>query len=529
MIPAWLLACGGPSTTTPPPTDDTSTATPQPTGTGSTGSGTTSDTSVHEPDEACPTLMRLVQVGSSLPDDVARIALHPDGDVVVAGSFGHTIQLGEGPGGTISGCGPQDAFVAKLSPDLLNVRWSHVIGGCGDDEGRAVAVGEDGTVVLVGRTGWDLVALDGVELLPRKDGLETYGGFVAVFEADGTFRWLHTVGANVDWFGAVAVGPMGEVAAAGGFHSDSISSGPFTVERSWGPANTSPRDDGMATAWDRDGVPLWLLAFGGEPPDKAPAIAWLDSTPVVVAQVEYTQPATWRTAFANGDFESTDATSYLMTPDRKGSPTTIVPVATTRTTIEEVEPFGLDLLLLGSAAVPLTIDLPDGTTVSLENEYVFPRTFMGAWVRHDAAGPRSAAWIGDKPPPSGPYIDGGTRGIGGHVGRSRMVATGTFGGEILFGEETPREIRVDMEQTSGADGFAATYRLDGEFRCVWTFDYPSLGAAKDAVALDDGSVIVVGDFLDAMTVYGGDGVSQASAISRGGYDGFIARFVPSPP
>lgn len=32
-----------------------------------------------------------------------------------------------------------------------------------------------------------------------------------------------------------------------------------------------------------------------------------------------------------------------------------------------------------------------------------------------------------------------------------------------------------------------------------------------------------------MTIYGGDGVGQASAISRGGYDGFIARFVPVSP
>jgi hypothetical protein len=179
-------------------------------------------------------------------------------------------------------------------------------------------------------------------------------------------------------------------------------------------------------------------------------------------------------------------------------------------------------------AIDQSWTLPDGTVVELgSKEPMLSTTFFGEYDGSGAAVgmTRTAyAWLGAKTPYDSLNADGG------EVGGVRDVVAGFHSGSgLTFGPGTAREATVELDGMQ--DAVLASYRPDGEFRCAWNLGGAESDHAYDAVMLPDGSVVVVGDMGDEMTIRGGDGAVQGTAYSGTDaiFDGYIARFGVVPP
>jgi hypothetical protein len=84
--------------------------------------------------------------GGKDEDIGAGIAADEHGNLFATGWFWFTVDFGTGP---LRSAGKKDIYLLKLSPDG-EPRWAHRFGGTDNDQGRAVAVGRDGEVVVTG-------------------------------------------------------------------------------------------------------------------------------------------------------------------------------------------------------------------------------------------------------------------------------------------------------------------------------------------------------------------------------------------
>ncbi|MGE0143593.1 MAG: dockerin type I domain-containing protein [Planctomycetota bacterium] len=104
------------------------------------------------------TLRWSTYLGGREAEEIEAIALAPDGDLVVGGWTGsidfpvstNAYQRLWAGGGLLTQVG--DGFVAKLSPDGRQLRWSTFLGRFGDDFVRGLAVDGDGSVIVAGDT-----------------------------------------------------------------------------------------------------------------------------------------------------------------------------------------------------------------------------------------------------------------------------------------------------------------------------------------------------------------------------------------
>ncbi len=150
--------------------------------------------------------------GAGQPDDVSAIAVSQLGDVVVAGSFGSTVDFGGGPR---SSSGFVDGVVWVLDTDGT-YRWDHEYGAStSDDRVDGIAVDCAGNIVA---TGMFQGAVD------FGGGSRTSSGgrdvFVLSLARSSTYRWDRTFGGTGADRGSDAVlTSMGRVAVTGTFSS----------------------------------------------------------------------------------------------------------------------------------------------------------------------------------------------------------------------------------------------------------------------------------------------------------------------
>lgn len=90
-------------------------------------------------------------LGGSAEDTLAGLALGEDGEITVAGTT-RSRDFPVSSWSVASARGGRDAFVARLDPLAERLLFATRLGGSDDDEGRALAVDEEGCVYLTGRT-----------------------------------------------------------------------------------------------------------------------------------------------------------------------------------------------------------------------------------------------------------------------------------------------------------------------------------------------------------------------------------------
>lgn len=129
-------------------------------------------------DPATGTQQWLTLVGTPEQDWGQGSAVTADGGVVITGYT--TGDLAE------PNAGARDAFVARLSPAGA-IEWTAQIGSSGEDWTQGVGVDpDDGAIAIAGYTDGELTRPVGGD----RDAL------VAVFEADGTLRWVQQFGTD---------------------------------------------------------------------------------------------------------------------------------------------------------------------------------------------------------------------------------------------------------------------------------------------------------------------------------------------
>ncbi|MDI1450654.1 hypothetical protein [Polyangium sp. 6x1] len=202
--------------------------------------------------------------GDAAPQTAYGVAFTKSGDVVVAGEFDGTLDLG---GGVLQSAGGGDAFVARLSGVDTTSKWSVKIG---DDalvqRAYAVAVGPSGEVAVTG-TFDGSITLAGTTLTSTTP----VDAFLLVFEPDGALRFGKqigdTTGGNQIGTG-VAFDAAGNVVVTGTFDG-SIDFGAGAV------ASAGTFDVFVAKYAAETGALLWARTEGDDQPQHAFGIAAL--------------------------------------------------------------------------------------------------------------------------------------------------------------------------------------------------------------------------------------------------------------
>ena len=204
-------------------------------------------------------------LGGSGYDEFAAVAVRPDGTLVVAGRT--SSKDGDFP--ITHGGDSFDAVVAELRPGG-EIVWAKTYGGSGMDVFNAVALADDGGVVVAGTS----ASSDGDFPLP--DGRRGAGGVVARLGAAGELEWKYQFGgAGSDSLNAVAV--VGDAILVGG------------SVRSVGTAVASKHSDsadGVVIRLAADGTQTWASVVGGSGTDEILALAAVADTVVAVGYTD---------------------------------------------------------------------------------------------------------------------------------------------------------------------------------------------------------------------------------------------------
>ena len=287
-------------------------------------------------DGICNALLWRAQISGAYDGELGGVATTPEGDIVLAGSFTGVM---DGPQGPVESAGSFDVFVAKLAwtGELM---WIERFGGEGSQRAAAVAIADDGQIVIGGEMEGQMNAGDVVMTSAAGDD-----GFMLVLDQDGLPRWGQMFGDATADDGSLAssehqtvsdvvVFPNGYIGVAGAFYGtmrmgdDShvatdrdgfvafmkpngsfrwaraltgsgdarvtalagdgdgrlIAAGAFTHELEVdGTVQATHGEDAFAIAFETTGAEAWLQSFGGTGHDQASSIAVESDGSIVVA------------------------------------------------------------------------------------------------------------------------------------------------------------------------------------------------------------------------------------------------------
>ena len=189
--------------------------------------------------------------GDIANDESRAVARDAEGNILMAGSFTDTIDLGGGP---LSSLGLDDMFLAKFDPEGGHL-WSRSFGSTSVDRVNGIDVDADGSVYVGGFVG-GAVTLAGTTY----PALGSLDGFVARFDAAGELQWARIVGgANEDRILDVAAHPDFAVVVSGQFQGAASFGGAgfnFGMGHSM---FTALYDDVGGFAWSRAAAPTGPL------------------------------------------------------------------------------------------------------------------------------------------------------------------------------------------------------------------------------------------------------------------------------
>jgi hypothetical protein len=197
-------------------------------------------------------------IGSTGNDVAYGIAVDGSGNVLVGGHFQGTVDFG---GGSLTGTGGLDIFVAKYSPTGAHV-WSRGIGSTGNDVAYGIAVDGSGNVIV---TGVFQGSMDfGSVVLTSAGGSDI---FLAKYSSTGTLQWAKRIGGVEDDYGyGVAVDGSGNIALTGYYRG--------AVDFGGGPLSSVGYTDIFVAKYrGTDGGYLWARGFGGTNYDEGRGVA----------------------------------------------------------------------------------------------------------------------------------------------------------------------------------------------------------------------------------------------------------------
>ena len=213
--------------------------------TSSTSSPSTGDpATTGGPEEAGLWLVPLVSAEGA---NAHSVVLTEQGDVVVAGVFGGTLELGDE---TLVSAGGLDLFVARWTAagELL---WARRFGGPGDEHEASITAGNDGRLLLVAEFS-DVLELPG---LPPLVSLGLGDILVLQLDAGGTPEWARSFGGpGVELAPRAVLDGAGDILLAAAFES--------IIDLGGGPLAAADAHDLLLAKLDASGFHLWSKTFG---------------------------------------------------------------------------------------------------------------------------------------------------------------------------------------------------------------------------------------------------------------------------
>lgn len=184
--------------------------------------------------------------GDSMVQLCRAVAMGPDGEIVITGYFGGTIDFGGGP---LTAADPIDAYVACFDRTGAH-RWSKGFARAQTQIGNDVAVASDGSVFLAGSF-VGRIDLGGGQL----SSFGSFDAFLVRYDAQGDHLWSQRFGdAAVQEGACVAVDAAGNVALAGTFAG--------SIDLGGGALASAGGDDIYIGRWDQSANPLWSHRYG---------------------------------------------------------------------------------------------------------------------------------------------------------------------------------------------------------------------------------------------------------------------------
>ncbi len=178
--------------------------------------------------------------GGKLFDSVGAIALTKDGDAIIAGDS------------TSFDTSAGNAWVLRLDKDG-NIKWQRTYGGKYGDYARAVAVADNGDIIVAGYT--------------LSFGAGNADVWVLRLDENGNIKWQKTYGGRDDEYAtAIAITPEGDIIVVGSTFSSGAGD--------W---------DIMVLRIDKDGNVKWQKTYGGKKMDEASSVALAKNGDILVA------------------------------------------------------------------------------------------------------------------------------------------------------------------------------------------------------------------------------------------------------
>ena len=206
-----------------------------------------------------------------------------DDSIVVSGFFRGSATFGPGEANETllvsAGDGDGDVFIARYNPDGA-LAWARRAGGTDFDEGRAVSVLSDDSIVLSG-TFIDSATFgpgEANETVLVSDG--SYDIFIARYNPDGTLVWARRAG-GTDWdWGYAATALSDDSIVVSGFFRDSAIFGPGEANET---VLVSDGDvDIFIARYNPDGALAWARRAGGTDFDEGRAVSVLSDDSIVL-------------------------------------------------------------------------------------------------------------------------------------------------------------------------------------------------------------------------------------------------------
>ncbi len=193
------------------------------------------------------------------------VAMDASGNVIIAGEFSGSMDLGDG---LLTSAGGDDIFLAKYD-DQGNHLWSRQFGDAEYQRCYGIAVDGSENVVL---TGYFNGSVDfGGGTLVSVDAADAY---LASFDGDGNHRWSKSFSGGSDQLGSAMTIDSSDNITISGFFEESVDFG--------GGLLTSPSAEELFIAsFDRDGMHRFSKGFAGPKYSLGTSIAAADSGKVV--------------------------------------------------------------------------------------------------------------------------------------------------------------------------------------------------------------------------------------------------------
>ncbi len=211
-----------------------------------------------------------VQLGEGGSDASHAITTDNEGNVFVSGYF-ESAKMKLGSVSLVNKkAETMDIFVAKYDP-AGKLLWARSAGGESDDRAEAICTDAKGNCYITGHFKSKEVTFDSQKISSNTDNRASDEFYIAKYSASGTLLWVKSVKSTFSETNSgktLCVDPAGNVIVSGGFQSERITFGSFTL------TNTMKgKGDVYLVKYNPNGDVIWAKSAGGRGYDLGTSLA----------------------------------------------------------------------------------------------------------------------------------------------------------------------------------------------------------------------------------------------------------------